>query len=59
MNTLTTLPAGWYTDAADPAFLRFWTGTAWSSHRKSRPGLPASFQEEQSRKRFARARRIR
>lgn len=56
---LTTLPAGWYTDAADPAFLRYWTGSAWSSHRKIRPGLPASYQEEQSRARFARARRIR
>jgi hypothetical protein len=53
-----TLPAGWYTDAADPAFLRYWTGTAWSSHRKSRPGLPASYQQEQSRRRFARSRRI-
>ena len=54
----TTLPAGWYTDATDPAFLRYWTGSAWSSHRKSRPGLPAAYQQEQSRKRFARSRRI-
>jgi hypothetical protein len=50
----TTLPAGWYTDATDPAYLRFWTGSSWSAHRKTRPGLPASYQQERSRKRFAR-----
>jgi hypothetical protein len=52
------LPAGWYTDAADPAFLRFWTGDAWTTHRKPRPGLPASFQQSEHRRRFARTRRI-
>ena len=53
-----TLPSGWYTDSTEPSFLRFWTGTTWSAHRKTRPGLPASFQQEQSRTRFARAGRI-
>jgi len=52
------LPAGWYTDATDPGYLRFWTGTAWSAHRKARPGLPAAYQQERSRRRFASARRI-
>lgn len=57
MDTI-TLPAGWHTDAADPAFLRFWTGSAWSSHRKARPGLPAALRQVQSRMHFARSRRI-
>lgn len=33
------LPAGWYPDAADATSLRFWTGDAWSAHRKPRPGV--------------------
>lgn len=57
MDALQLAP-GWYTDAADPAFLRYWTGTAWSSHRKQRPGLPAAFVEQRRRSQFGRARRI-
>jgi hypothetical protein len=53
-----TLPAGWYTDSSQPAFLRFWNGTEWTSHRKPRPGLPTGFQQTQGRQRFARSRRI-
>ncbi|MGT2427060.1 DUF2510 domain-containing protein [Amnibacterium kyonggiense] len=52
------LPAGWYTDSTDAAYLRYWTGTSWSSHRKSRPGLPAAYQQKRSRGRFALSRRI-
>ncbi len=52
------LAAGWYTDPVDAAFLRFWTGDAWSSHRKARPGLPALVQERRRRAFFGRTRRI-
>lgn len=57
MNTLQLSP-GWYTDSTDPAFLRFWTGTGWSAHRKPRPGLPARVQERRRRSFFSTARRI-
>lgn len=52
------LAAGWYTDPTDAAFLRFWSGTAWSAHRKARPGLPTGFQEHRRRTFFGRTRRI-
>ena len=52
------LAAGWYTDPTDAAFLRFWSGTAWSAHRKARPGLPTQVQEQRRRSFFTRTRRI-
>lgn len=52
------LTPGWYTDAAEPAFLRYWTGSAWSAHRKPRPGLPFRVQEQRRRAQFATLRRI-
>lgn len=54
----TTLTAGWYSDPTEPAFLRFWTGTAWSRHRKPRPGLPADVQQDRRRAFFRSRRRI-
>ncbi len=58
MDTLQLSP-GWYTDAEDPALVRFWTGTAWSAHRKPRPGLPTPYQEARRRGSFREWRRIR
>ena len=57
MHALQLAP-GWYTDASDPAFLRFWTGSAWSARRKPRPGLPMRVQEDRRRSFFGTARRI-
>lgn len=52
------LAAGWYTDPADAARLRFWTGSAWSEHVKTRPGLPVRLQEDRRRAFFRTRRRI-
>ncbi|MFD1722846.1 DUF2510 domain-containing protein [Amnibacterium endophyticum] len=57
MNAL-TLAAGWYTDPADAAFLRFWNGSDWSEHVKPRPGLPVRLQQDRRRAFFRARRRI-
>lgn len=57
MNAL-HLAAGWYTDPASPAHLRFWNGAAWSAHRKPRPGLPTTVRERGFRTYFSRHRRV-
>ena len=60
MNITSTATApGWYTDATDPALLRFWNGSGWSAHTKPRPGLPLVYQEQRQRSHFGIARRIR
>jgi hypothetical protein len=48
---MTQYPAGWYPDPADPRFLRYWDGVAWTEQRASQtpppppaPGTPASTQ---------------
>ena len=58
MNTIATAP-GWYTDANNPALLRFWNGTTWSDHVKPRPGLPLAYQAQRQRSHFGAVRRIR
>ena len=57
MDTLQLSP-GWYTDVEEPALLRFWTGSAWTAHRKTRPGLPARVEHGRARAQFATLRRI-
>lgn len=39
---MTSLPAGWYYDSVDPAFLRFWDGYGWSPHTVPTPQLSPS-----------------
>jgi hypothetical protein len=36
MSTVRPAP-GWYTDPADPAWQRYWDGTAWTVHRRPLP----------------------
>lgn len=37
-----SVPAGWYTDPQDPASIRWWDGTRWTSQVQPRPDVGAS-----------------
>lgn len=44
---MTTPLPGWYADSANPSQLRWWDGSAWTSHTRGHPNMPAQGVDQQ------------